>query len=319
MHKRTIIGCLFLVIGFFLIVPSANASQVFLETANELVGVGQKIRIDVRIDSEGRNINAVEGVIQLPDSILFRSVKDANSVISFWVKEPASQGQNISFAGIIAGGWKGEDGHLFSLDAETTEPDDARVSFSNVHVFLHDGRGTPDRAETSILALQVDEDVELFSVPEDDEDREAPESFMPLLASDPSVFSGDSFLVFKTQDRDSGIDYYEVQERAEPLKDLSKGKWEVVESPYRLRDQTLRSYVYIRAVDKAGNIRVTVFEPPLFDVRTTLLIERNVFRLVLSAAFVGVMSGVAIILLLYLYRFWKDHKRRQAEDGNTRQ
>jgi len=66
--------------------------------------------------------------------------------------------------------------------------------------------------------------------------------------------------VFATQDKGSGIDYYEIKESRQKFLKIFK-KWVIAESPYVLKDRKLRSYVYIKAVDKAGNERIAVVEP----------------------------------------------------------
>jgi hypothetical protein len=61
-------------------------------------------------------------------------------------------------------------------------------------------------------------------------------------------------LVFSTQDKGSGIDYYEVKEESQFLLfRLLPSKWHRAESPYLLRDQSLSSRIYVKAVDRAGN------------------------------------------------------------------
>jgi len=89
-------------------------------------------------------------------------------------------------------------------------------------------------------------------------DTEVPEAFTPVVASDQSIFNGKYFLVFAAQDKGSGIDHYEVRETRAYGK---KRSWEIAESPYLLRDQTLSSYIYVKAVDRVGNERVAEISP----------------------------------------------------------
>ena len=64
---------------------------------------------------------------------------------------------------------------------------------------------------------------------------------------------------FTTQDKGSGIERYEIQERRKPT--IDNRSWIVAESPYVLNDQVLHSFIDIRAVDKAGNVRVATVPP----------------------------------------------------------
>ena len=61
-------------------------------------------------------------------------------------------------------------------------------------------------------------------------------------------------MVFATIDKTSGVDYYEVKE--------GKHDFQRAESPYLLEDQSLRSKISVRAVDKAGNERIAEIIPP---------------------------------------------------------
>lgn len=91
-------------------------------------------------------------------------------------------------------------------------------------------------------------------------DIEAPESFTPIVASDPSIYDGKYFLVFSTVDKNSGIDHYEVREGI-------WGEYAVASSPYLIMDQTLSKNLYIVAIDKAGNKRLGEIRAPHPDYR----------------------------------------------------
>ena len=83
----------------------------------------------------------------------------------------------------------------------------------------------------------------------------------------------------------------------EPLEDEEAGVWEVAESPYRIKDQKLKSLVYVRVIDRGGNTRVTVFKLPLFDVITEPFFGKPIRPLP--------TIGIGIVLLLtiiWVYR-----------------
>jgi hypothetical protein len=61
------------------------------------------------------------------------------------------------------------------------------------------------------------------------------------------VFDGNYYVVFSTVDKQSGLDHYEIFE---------SGAWKAVSSPYKLRNQSLKGGVQIKAIDKAGNERL---------------------------------------------------------------
>ena len=91
------------------------------------------------------------------------------------------------------------------------------------------------------------------------EDRDLPEEFAPQIAADPAIFEGKWFLVFSTQDKGSGVDHYEIQETRQA--EMKNKKWVIGESPYLLKDQGLKSYIYVKAIDKSGNERIVMLPP----------------------------------------------------------
>jgi len=126
---------------------------------------------------------------------------------------------------------------------------------------------------------------------------------VPEVSRDPNIFDGKWFLVFATQDKGSGIDHYEVLERRE-LKiqklGFSKEKslhskfyilnpWRVAESPYLLKDQELKSYIYVKAIDKAGNERVATLSP----------------RNLLKWYEIWWLWGIIIIGIIIIYAVWR--------------
>ena len=64
------------------------------------------------------------------------------------------------------------------------------------------------------------------------------------------------------QDKGSGNDHYEVAEkRGEEIQTYEKLRWKEVLSPYVLEDQELKSTLYVKAVDRAGNERIATVPP----------------------------------------------------------
>ena len=95
-------------------------------------------------------------------------------------------------------------------------------------------------------------------------DATSPEEFKPEIGKASAVFEGKYFLSFVTQDRMSGVAHYEVAELRRTLLGGTEEKkeWKVGESPYLLEDQSLRSVIKVKAVDKAGNERIEEIVPP---------------------------------------------------------
>ena len=274
----------------------ADAAQFFLETKENEVGLGQRMEVVVRLNSEGETINAIEGIIRVPNSLLIETIRDGNSLISFWTERPNTEaGQNIKFSGIVPGGWKGSSGEIFSIIVKTEVEGDTNIRLSDMRALLHDGEGTEAVTKVTSLVLQVDKSIPNIDLITEVEDNEPPESFTPILARDPNIFSDDYFLAFATQDKGSGINRYEALETREKLNNEELGEWEVIESPYRINDQGLKSFIYIRAIDNQDNVRVAVFDPlekPLFSLKNIILIV------------------IIITVLIVVYLYLKNRKRK---------
>ena len=249
----------------FLMIFAGDARAVELSLTSERVevGIGQRMEVSVHVDSEGEQVNAIEAVIDIPEGIVVESVRDGNALITFWAERPRAGGDTIRFSGIIPGGWMGTEGYLFSFVIETISEGMQEFELQDVRVFLNDGKGTALTTSVQGLTLSVDALVPVADILEAIVDIEAPEEFTPHIAQDETVFEGKYFLAFATQDKASGIDHYEIVESKRALADIGDEGWHIVTSPYRIADQTLRTNIYLRAVDKVGNIRVVVYEPEI--------------------------------------------------------
>lgn len=257
--------CLFCVlfsVSLALMPVLASAAEFNLVFQTQEIRIGDQFEAGFFVNTENEDINAIEGKIIFPEKLLeLKEIKDGNSIINFWIEKPRSDSSGeVIFAGITPGGFKSENGFVFSLIFAPKEKNEGRIEFSGIRALKNDGLGTPADVSTRPLEFEI---AEADLAPEESieiktRDYEPPESFAPEIARDESMFGGKWFLVFATQDKGSGIGRYEVKEqkRARIWK-----KWETAESPYVLKDQELRSHIFIKAVDKAGNSRVETILP----------------------------------------------------------
>ena len=183
----------------------------------------------------------------------------------------------------------------------------------NTQALLHDGLGS--NANLRLYDAQITLLKNAGNTPSDtwrDEvsyDDELPSDFTITLTKDEAAFSGQYFIVFNSNDKQSGIDHYEVME--EPFREFNAFKWGradapwiTTESPYVLLDQTLNSTIRVKSIDKAGNERIAVLVPD-----TAL---RSISYDMLIMVLVG--GGVALLLLVFVgYALWK-RKQRLIED-----
>lgn len=252
---------------------SVMAAKLELISPMSETGVGQQFQVDLTLDTEGADINAVQGKITFPANLLeLKEVRDGDSIINFWIQKPSRESESeVSFSGVIPGGFSGvlspyykgeKSGKIFSLIFTGKSAGESLILIKDAKILLNDGLGTEAKTsvQNSFVAIRdyISGDSRIMP-----KDTDPPELFTPEIASDPDIFDGKRFLVFSVQDKGSGVDYYAVHETTQrkDAAQIDSGEWTPVESPYLLKDQSLKSYIYIKAVDKAGNARI-VYLPP---------------------------------------------------------
>ena len=97
-------------------------------------------------------------------------------------------------------------------------------------------------------------------------------------------------MVFSTEDKQSGIDHYEIAEKRdnEVLNYIDDLNWRIAVNPQILNDQKLKSYVYIKAVDKAGNRRII----PLYPINSWFWYEKPIIWVII----IIIISLVVILI-----------------------
>lgn len=178
-------------------------------------------------------------------------------------------------------------------------------------VLLHDGYGTPAtlKLQDATIHLLDTAGSEVLDEWRGDvqNDTEQPSDFSITLTRDDFAFNNKYFIVFNSSDKQSGIDHYEVME--EPFSEFYTFKWGRAdapwirtESPYILKDQTLNSTIRVKAIDKAGNSRISTLVPD------TALRSMSQNSLMLWSLIGGT---ILLILVLAYFAFWMIRKRRR--------
>ncbi len=269
------------------------AARLYFEPSKGNFSAGSVLSVELKINTEDVPINTIEGYLKFSkDFFSLEGLSDGNSIISFWVKKPVAENGLVSFAGIIPGGYGGRDGTLIKILLKSIKTGQGKIEIEpNSQVLLNDGQGTQAEVKYNAASFNITKsgiDVTVIR------DIEPPESFSPQIASDPNIFGGQWFLTFSTQDKNSGIDHYEMQESGKiPVSD----KWVTAESPYLLKDQKLYRYIYVRAIDKAGNEKIA-FLPPTFVPWY-------------KKPIVDIVVGAIILIVLLLIRWlWRKLKHK---------
>ena len=284
--------------SFFLFAATVQAASFSIESPATDLPLNQKITVKVYLDAQNETINAVEGKLNIPATLQVVGINNGGSIINFWVEEPTFVSDNsIAFSGIVPGGFYGNHGLLFSIDFLTTEEGSPKLSFSESTALLNDGAGTSASISTKDLTFNVSSSI--TSVPGLEEpavDTTPPETFVPSVGQNTSLFDNQWFLAFSTQDKESGIAYYEVQE----TKSSKPGEtWVRAESPYLLSDQDLNSYIFVRAVDNYDNERLAKVTgyPPLWYKKP----------LIFAIIFVGIL-----VALIFVRGLWGKKLRKYS-------
>ena len=247
-------------IFYFLFSPVALGAELYFGAHSKEVGVEKNFEIGVFVNTEGELVNAIEGEVIFPPDLEFVEIRDGNSILNLWIKRPQlKEAGQVSFAGVIPGGYFGGRGYLFSLILRARREGSITITTSDEKILLNDGQGSPTGVRRAPLSVNVSERAitEEFSPPLD---SDPPEPFTPIITRNPNLFDNQYFLVFATQDKGSGIREYQIQERKFFKEPAEKG-WTTAESPYLLKDQKLRSHVFVKAIDKAGNERLAILFP----------------------------------------------------------
>lgn len=99
-------------------------------------------------------------------------------------------------------------------------------------------------------------------------------------------------MVFSTEDKQSGIDHYEIAEKRDNkvLNYVDNLNWRAAVNPQILNDQKLKSYVYIKAVDKAGNSRII----PIYPINSWFWYEKPIIWsiIIIISGFIGILIKI---------------------------
>lgn len=268
-HGKNISAGIILTAAFFLSAlcgPGALASQFFFSKAGPYsLSAGDEFQLDVSINSRGASLNALQGKIIFPPDLLeLENINTEKSIINLWVEQPAvknSSAGTLIFSGITPGGFQAADANVFSLFFKARQAGQGEIILQDQQALINDGTGTDSLPSAAALTVNVgnaNPGAGAITISEPP-DNLPPEDFTPQIVNDPNLFSGQNVLIFNAQDKETGINHYEVKEQ----KTFSflgitfnTGDWQMAVSPYLLKDQKLESDIYAKAVDNAGNEKI---------------------------------------------------------------
>ena len=274
LRRFSVILALLFSVGFAIMPILSFAAELNLISQTQEINTDQQFQVDLILNTEGEQINAVEGKIVFPEDLLeVKEIRDGNSIINFWIERPWILRQtdakperktdaDIVFSGIVPGGYNGSQGLILSIIFLAKKGGSGLIEIQNAKTLLNDGKGTEAQLKIFNFQFSIFKESPISQTPIlEIQDTEPPEDFQSEISRDPAIFDGKWFLVFATQDKGSGVDHYEIRETKRKIEHETEANWVIAESPYLLKDQKLQSYIYVKAVDKAGNERIIIVPP----------------------------------------------------------
>lgn len=153
------------IIGVFWILPfKAEAAILKLTPSSQSVFEGESFIVQVKLDTQGEKINAVEGHISFPsDELKIVRIEEGGSILDLWPQPPSYSNQKgeVDFVGGVTKSFRGE-GKIVSLMIESWSdlqtPRTTKINFKDdSQVLLSDGQGTPAELKLFGGSYQIEE------------------------------------------------------------------------------------------------------------------------------------------------------------------
>ena len=238
---------------------SAPAFAVSVKIARPVsLNVGDTVLVPVSVDTEGKTVNAIDGSVAISGfgAVDVRDISLAGSRVPMWVRTPSLSpaGDSVSFVAAFPGGISGDSVQMFTLALHAGKQSTVELVPKDLKGYLNDGLGTevpstgpsPRITVGPASASPVDELRKSVS-----SDNIPPLAFPVEVLQTRELYGGRKYLSYRTADEQTGIDRYEVSE--------GDGPWIRTGGEYVLSKQSGYQKVKIRAVDRAGNVRVVEF------------------------------------------------------------
>ena len=273
-----------------LILPATSFAAGFqLEQQPGSVKVGDTFTATLSLRTDFDVINAAEGSVHFSPTLALVDIRLQGSLVPLWVSSPIEKEKGVvSFAGVLPGGYQGE-GKIFTLVFKAVEKGTGRIFFgSDTTAYQNDGKGTAATLSLPTLSFSIGTPSGTPHTVNLEEDVSPPESFTPVVSSGEPFGLRGSVLIFTAQDKNSGIARYDIARSYFQQAKESSLTWIVTSSPYVLASGDNTRYLYVRAVDRAGNTRVEIVPPQEFSIIAFML------------AWWPVLIGVAIVVILLI-------------------
>lgn len=154
---KVIISILVGVVGLG-IFSSVHAATFYLTPNNSEIGVGEKIIVELKVDSEGVSFNAAQAVLRFPkDTLQVVSLDKSASAFSFWLEEPQFSNTDgvVSFTGGTPYGVAGAAVSILKIEFLAKGIGTGTLSLTEGAVAAADGTGTNVLSKINDAAVTV--------------------------------------------------------------------------------------------------------------------------------------------------------------------
>jgi len=264
----------FIILGILLSFP-VLAAELYLKSSQSIYYPNEVFKTEVRLNSQsGENITAIAANIQYnPSDLKFVEFLDGNSILTFIDKPQLSQEGIISFSGIIPGGYSGrlpgdpgESNLLGTIVFQALKTPHKQTTIkilNNSQLLINEGQYAINPIFSSLDINIYPQEVVFNPLNELEQTQEAdripPEEFHPEIIE----INNQNYLIFNTQDKQSGIDHYEIVFLKPNIFGLLRPIDSIknATSPYPLSETDLKYSFEVKAIDKNGNIRIARVSP----------------------------------------------------------
>ncbi len=292
--NKNILRATFLCTFYLLFTSTAFASELSLGVDERGADGTRDIAVLLRSTSP---INALEGALLVPANAQIIDISDAGSPVQFWIEHPrlSDTKDKILFSGIIPGGFSGE-AALFHIRTNA-DPTKFIIDKKAMRLLLNDGAGTSDSVK---LGAEKPLPVQ-FVLHGSADDKTAPNPFTPQRALLPTESGERESLVFTAHDDASGVLRYEIAYSPVAVDPSDPSLlWTPVDNPVPLESAQSNKFIYVKAIDHAGNIRIAEVPPTPY---TSGLLRHPILL------FFGILS-VACVCIYCVSFFFKRRTKR---------
>lgn len=260
----------------------ASAAELSFVSEPLSPAVGEPFMVHVELATGDATYNVFEGAVKVPSDLTIERVSTGGSALTLWTALPnfvPSLGHIEFTGGTPEGVGPDQQIRLFTIHARARAPGGYVLSSRGASAYLNDGSGT--RRDIPAATVRVTVGARGPDSTAKARDRRGPEFVVAEVGQESSLFGGQYYVTFSATDDVSGVVAYEIKEGRFT-------NYVPAERYYVVKDQNLKTPVWVRAIDASGNV-------------TSKQVIGG------SLAVPAIIGSILIVLALYVW--WRRTKR----------